>query len=86
VTRGFAEPLTESLNYFRDAFDHQDAASTEKIQLHKGYDEQFDALQDAVEEIDEKFKKYLNECRRTINCKNISYKDLGKEIVLILLT
>lgn len=83
VANRLPKELLDALAYFRDAFDHQDAATTGNIQLHHGYDQEFDAHHDLVNSIEGKFKKYLSECRREVDCKSMVFKDLGKEIFQI---
>lgn len=83
VSACFSNPMLKSLVYFENAFDHSEASSREKIQPFTGYDTDFDAFQDAVEAVEAKLNAYLIECQEKVKSKNISYRDIGKEIYQI---
>ncbi|KAJ1343439.1 hypothetical protein BSLG_002028 [Batrachochytrium salamandrivorans] len=79
-TQAFNTDLDDMLQYFKGAFNHRDAFDEGKIRLHSGYDENFDAAEAAVVEIEGRLNAYLRECEKKLNYKGISFKDMGKEI------
>lgn len=80
VSFKFSPKLLNSLEYFWNAFDHDEAVANDKIRLREGFDTEFDVLQAAVKGIEEKFKVHRRECEAEIKTKGLVFKDLGKEI------
>jgi DNA mismatch repair protein MSH6 len=80
VSFKYSESIEEMLSYFFEAFNHADSALSEKVEMNSGYDEEFDATQAIVDEIESRLKVYLEKCRKDINCSTIIFKDIGKEI------
>ncbi|KAJ3328033.1 DNA mismatch repair protein msh6, partial [Kappamyces sp. JEL0680] len=79
ASEGYPDELVESLHYFSEAFDHQDALATGKIQLHEGYDNVFDENRQKVADIEARLETYRKDCEKSIGAK-IAYRDIGKEI------
>lgn len=75
----YSTEMNDALAYFDEAFEHQEAIKTGKIQLHPGYDEVFDGQLKEVEQVEKKLEQYRKECEKSINCK-IVFKDIGKEV------
>ena len=75
----FSSKLLQSLKYFSEAFDHDEALNSGKIKLFEGYDEEFDSQQAEVREIISRLESYRKECEKLIGAR-ISYKDIGKEV------
>ncbi|KAL2916362.1 DNA mismatch repair protein msh6 [Polyrhizophydium stewartii] len=76
----FPSELVTSIKYFEDAFDHREAMEEDKIRLHAGYDDDFDAADEGVARVEERLEAYRRECETKLGFKGVSYKDMGKEI------
>ncbi|KAJ3017889.1 DNA mismatch repair protein msh6 [Thoreauomyces humboldtii] len=76
---GMPKSLSDTLEYFEKAFDQKLAAETDKIELHAGYDAQFDQACDAVQDIENLLEQHKKEWEKKLKCK-ITFKDMGKEL------
>jgi DNA mismatch repair protein MSH6 len=65
VNSGYPDQLIESLQYFEQAFDQREALGSGKIQLHEGYDDEFDTIKSQVADIEARLEKYKRDCERT---------------------
>ncbi|KAG0220391.1 DNA mismatch repair protein msh6 [Mortierella sp. NVP41] len=72
--------LTEHLNYFVEAFDHEAAQAEGDIIPHPGFAEDYDANNEVLNNLDSQFAKLLDNVKRELKTTKIVYKDLGKEI------
>ncbi|KAI8928158.1 muts domain V-domain-containing protein [Entophlyctis helioformis] len=77
---GFPLDLLDLLEYFRNAFNYREAMDEGKIRLHPGYDDVFDAAEQAVADVEAKLTSHRRECERKLNVSGLAYKDIGKEI------
>ncbi|KAF8925476.1 DNA mismatch repair protein msh6, partial [Dissophora ornata] len=75
--------LTEHLDYFNEAFDHQVAAAEGDIMPYPGFAEDYDANSDTLKQLDSEFAQHLDKAKRELKTTKIIYKDLGKEIYQI---
>ncbi|KAG0378622.1 DNA mismatch repair protein msh6 [Mortierella sp. AD032] len=72
--------LTEHLNYFAEAFDHQVAQAEGDIIPHPGFAEDYDENSEVLSNLDSQFAQLLDKAKRELKTTKIVYKDLGKEI------
>ncbi|KAF9936320.1 DNA mismatch repair protein msh6 [Modicella reniformis] len=72
--------LTEHLDYFTKAFDHNVALSQGDIMPYPGFAEDYDAIDDTLKELDAEFAQHLDKAKRELKTTKVVYKDLGKEI------
>ncbi|KAF9348583.1 DNA mismatch repair protein msh6 [Mortierella sp. NVP85] len=72
--------LTDYLDYFYKAFDHQVALEEGEIVPFPGFADDFDANNDALKQLDSELAAHLDKARRELKNPKIVYKDLGKEI------
>ncbi|KAJ8324765.1 DNA mismatch repair protein msh6 [Batrachochytrium dendrobatidis] len=72
--------LMELIQYFKVAFNHQDAFDEGKIRLHSGYDDVFDSADKNVVAIEKKLDVYRRECEKKLGYNGITFKNIGKEI------
>lgn len=80
---GFPEPLYDALKQFKMSFDHQKAMQDEKIIPSPGFDEEFELAQERVYQIEKKMEIYRRKIAQELNCSDVQYKDIGKEIYQI---
>ncbi|CAG9832099.1 unnamed protein product [Diabrotica balteata] len=66
-TGGF-EDLSETLRYFENAFDQQEAEKEGKIIPRKGVVEEFDEVEDTIDSINKKLNDYLKEQSKFFGC------------------
>ncbi|KAI9093843.1 muts domain V-domain-containing protein [Phlyctochytrium arcticum] len=78
-TAGLPTELQESLQYFREAFDRPTALSNDTIELHSGYDAEFDKALQEVERLEQALETHRLECQKSLKCK-VTFKDMGKEL------
>ncbi|KAI8895574.1 muts domain V-domain-containing protein [Globomyces pollinis-pini] len=76
---GFPTSLTEALQFFEEAFDHQEAIDTGKIQVNEGFDEAYDENRRVIDDVEDRLEKHLRECEKKCSSK-IVFRDIGKEI------
>ncbi|KAF9923433.1 DNA mismatch repair protein msh6 [Linnemannia zychae] len=72
--------LTDHLNYFAEAFDHEVAQNEGEINPHAGFAEDYDANNQVLNNLDSQFAQLLDKVKRELKTTKIVYKDLGKEI------
>ncbi|KAG0243739.1 DNA mismatch repair protein msh6 [Mortierella sp. GBA43] len=72
--------LSEHLDYFTKAFDHQAALEDGNIIPFPGFAEDYDANSDVLKELDSEFAAHLDKAKRQLKTAKVVYKDLGKEI------
>ncbi|KAJ2995791.1 DNA mismatch repair protein msh6 [Globomyces sp. JEL0801] len=61
---GFPTSLTEALQFFEEAFDHQEAIDTGKIQVNEGFDEAYDENRRVIDDVEDRLEKHLRECEK----------------------
>ncbi|WVZ64907.1 hypothetical protein U9M48_014354 [Paspalum notatum var. saurae] len=75
--------VSSILDRFRDAFDWSDADRNGRIIPCKGCDPGYDAICNAIEEIESSLKKYLMEQRKLLKLVSVNYVNVGKDMYLI---
>ncbi|KAJ3415706.1 DNA mismatch repair protein msh6 [Chytridiales sp. JEL 0842] len=83
LEKGFPGELKDQLTFFKNAFDHRDAMESGVIVAHTGYDEVFDEANDNFVKVEEEFEEYRKEQMSVLNTRNITYKDMGKDLYLM---
>ncbi|PQQ15074.1 DNA mismatch repair protein MSH6 [Prunus yedoensis var. nudiflora] len=71
------------LKHFKDAFDWVQANSSGRIIPHEGVDIEYDSSCEKVKEIESHLTKYLQEQRRLLGNKSITYVTVGKDSYLL---
>lgn len=72
--------LKKPLAWWESAFDRQKAKDLKILIPERGVEEDFDASQDRIEEIESELENLLQKQRRDLKSKNILYKAVGKEV------
>ena len=67
------------IEYFRTAFDREQAKKEGVITPRPGVDKAFDDVVTELEDIHREFKEYLTEQKKVLRERNIQYRDLGKD-------
>ncbi|XP_008235198.1 PREDICTED: DNA mismatch repair protein MSH6 [Prunus mume] len=84
LTPGQGLPDVNSiLKHFKDAFDWVQANSSGRIIPHEGVDIEYDSSCEKVKEIESHLTKYLQEQRRLLGNKSITYVTVGKDSYLL---
>ncbi|ONH94116.1 hypothetical protein PRUPE_8G271300 [Prunus persica] len=84
LTPGQGLPDVNSiLKHFKDAFDWVQANSSGRIIPHEGVDIEYDSSCEKVKEIESHLTKYLQEQRRLLGNKSITYATVGKDSYLL---
>ncbi|KAJ3317692.1 DNA mismatch repair protein msh6 [Blyttiomyces sp. JEL0837] len=79
-SEGFPKELSETLKFFDEAFDHAEAFSSGEIVVRAGYDDPYDVANRAYEDVENEFAEYKKEQQKELGCKNLNYKDMGKDL------
>lgn len=74
--------LEETLPYWTNAFDHKRASEEGIIVPEPGVEEDFDSSLKVTQELEKELEEKLKEYKRTFG-KDITYRDVGKELYLI---
>jgi len=74
--------LKEPLKWWKTAFDHSKARDFKLLVPERGVEEDFDASQDRIEELEQELEKLLQRKRKELvgNTSKIVYKNIGKEV------
>ncbi|KAI9743656.1 MAG: DNA mismatch repair protein msh6 [Claussenomyces sp. TS43310] len=72
--------LTEPLAFWKTAFDRKKARDERLLIPERGIEEDFDASQDRIQEIEDELQSLLKTQRKTLGSSAIHFKDVGKEI------
>ncbi|BBH10460.1 MUTS homolog 6 [Prunus dulcis] len=80
--QGFPD-VNSILKHFKDAFDWAQANSSGRIIPHEGVDIEYDSSCEKVKEIESHLTKYLQEQRRLLGNKSITYVTVGKDSYLL---
>lgn len=77
---GFPSELIDKIQFFSNAFDKSEALHSGDICACPGYDDVFDQADAAYSEVEAEFEEYRKSQMVALKCKNISYKDMGKDL------
>ncbi|KAJ1953581.1 DNA mismatch repair protein msh6 [Dispira parvispora] len=72
--------LTQILEFFRTAFDHDIAEERGYIVPSPGVEAAYDRVLAQQKNLEQRFAQYLEQQRQVLKCSTIEYRDLGKEI------
>ncbi|KAJ1656673.1 DNA mismatch repair protein msh6 [Dispira simplex] len=72
--------LTQLLEFFRTAFDHDIAEQRGYIVPSPGVEAAYDRVLGQQENLEQRFAQYLEQQRQVLKCSTVEYRDLGKEI------
>lgn len=75
--------LEEKLPYWTNAFDHKKASEEGIMVPEPGVEEEFDASYKVTQDLEAKLQECLKEYKKQFSCKEICFKDSGKELFLI---
>ena len=54
-----------------------------EIIVHKGFDSVFDEASEAFEKFEQQFEDYRKQQEQVLNTKNITYRDMGKDLFML---
>ncbi|KAI8805196.1 DNA mismatch repair protein msh6 [Cladochytrium replicatum] len=79
---GIPDVLRKQLEFFKTAFDHNEAVQNDAIAPHPQHDEDYDNAQGEVDRIEKQFEQHRVEQSQKLGVRlsEISYKDMGKEL------
>lgn len=84
LTPGKGLPNVNSvLKHFKDGFDWAEANNSGRIIPHEGVDTEYDSACGKVKEIESHLTKYLQEQRKLLGDKSITYVTVGKDAYLL---
>nr|XP_042907629.1 DNA mismatch repair protein Msh6-like [Parasteatoda tepidariorum] len=73
----------ETLSYFSDAFDHNEAMKKGSIIPHPGVDSNYDSACKEINDTNEELESYRKQQCKNLNCSMIKYVNVGKNRFLL---
>ncbi|KAI9359283.1 putative DNA mismatch repair protein Msh6 [Zopfochytrium polystomum] len=80
ISSGFPTESQDRLEFFHKAFDKDESLETGDICVHPGFDEVFDQAADEFAAVEKELEEYRKKQAAALGVKNLSYKDLGKDL------
>jgi DNA mismatch repair protein MSH6 len=66
LVTGFSQNLLPALDYFKSAFNNNEALDSDTIKPYPGFDSEYDLTEERVKELEKEFEEYRKKCEKEI--------------------